>query len=139
MKELPPPPIPIPPPHTHTTCFIISIALTIRYIVFLYVIFFLFTRMTVPQGWAETCLFFHCWNSTTLKNICHIALRLDDWMISMVTSILKCVSNSRQTQQKNINFLRSCVYDHVEFFKLQDGYFNWPWLDTLGLIALSAT
>ena len=45
-------------------------------------------------------------------------------MISIVTSILKCMSNGRQTQQKNINILRSCVYDHVEFFKLQDDYFN---------------
>lgn len=114
---------PCSPPHTHThtTCFIISIALTIRHIVFLY-IFFLFIRMTVPQGWAETYLFFHCWNSTTLKNICHIALRLDDWMISIVTSLLKYMSNGRQTQQKNINFLRSWVYDHVEFFKLQDDW-----------------
>ena len=147
MKELPPPPLPIPPPHphphththTHKTCFIISIALTIRHIVFLYVIFFLFIRMTVPQGWAETYLFFHCWNSTTLKNICHIPLRLDDWMMPIVTSILKCMSNGRQTQQKNINFLRSWVYDHVEFFKLQDGYFKWPWLSILDLIVLSAT
>lgn len=116
---------PCSPPHTHThtTCFIISIALTIRHIVFLYVIFFSFIRMTVPQGWAETYLFFHCWNSTTLKNICHIALRLDDWMDIYSDKLTQVyMSNGRQTQQKNINFLRSWVYDHVEFFKLQDDW-----------------